>query len=180
MSEKEKNQNIFNLWSMLIHIMNVAFTIFSVLISSHFLGTSDLFTPLFFTLITRFFIIMVVWIDIGISYDFSTKPRKLSTLEKAQRMINMGEYKRQLIEDKEELKRRKGISKELKYIERAIVLDAKRGYRETTYNLPVKYCEKDVELYLQNHGFKAEIERTSGYVYRTADLHFCYPLHIEW
>ena len=90
MSEKERNLNIFNLWSMLIHIMNVAFTIFSIIILSRFLGASDLFTPLFFTFITRFLIVMVVWIDIGISYDFSTKPKKLSTLEKAQRVINKG------------------------------------------------------------------------------------------
>ena len=101
MLEKERNLSIFNLWSMVVHIMNVAFTIFSILISSRFLGTSDLFTPLFFILITRFFVIMVVWIDIGISYDFSTKPRKISTLEKAQRVINKGEYKKQLKEDKE-------------------------------------------------------------------------------
>lgn len=178
MSEKERNQNIFNLWSMLIHIMNIAFTIFSVLISSHFLGASDLFTPLFFILITRFFIIMVVWLDIGISYDFSTKPRKLSTLEKAQREINKGEYKKQLKEDKEELRRRKGISKELKYIERAIVLDAKDGYRETSYNIPVDYCVKDVELYLQNHGFQAEIDYHEHT--HNSNLQYCHVLHIEW
>ena len=178
MSEKERNLNIFNLWSMLIHIMNVAFTIFSIIILSRFLGTSDLFTPLFFTFITRFLIVMVVWIDIGISYDFSTKPKKLSTLEKAQRVINKGEYKKQLKEDKEELKRRKGISKELKYIEHAIVLDAKEGSRETTYDLPIEYCEKDVELYLQNHGFNAEIKK--GILIYDSMLRPCYPLHINW
>lgn len=178
MSEKERNLNIFNLWSMLIHIMNVAFTIFSIIILSRFLGASDLFTPLFFTFITRFLIVMVVWIDIGISYDFSTKPKKLSTLEKAQRVINKGEYKKQLKEDKEELKRRKGISKELKYIEHAIVLDAKEGSRETTYDLPIEYCEKDVELYLQNHGFNAEIKK--GILIYDSMLRPCYPLHINW
>lgn len=178
--EKIKNELIFELWSVLLHIMNFVFTYRGILTLSRFLENSDLLTPLGYILIFRFFVVLVFWIMICNDYDFSTKPKKLSTLEKAQRMINMGEYKRQLMEDKEELKRRKGISRELKYIERAIVLEAKRGYRETTYNLPVEYCEKDVELYLQNHGFKAEIERTSGYVYRTADLHFCYPLHIEW
>ena len=178
MSEKERNLNIFNLWSMLIHIMNIAFTIFSIIILSRFLVASDLFDPLFFTLITRFFIVMVVWIDIGISYDFSTKPKKLSTLEKAQRAINKGEYKKQLKEDKEELKRRKGISKELKYIEHAIVLDAKEGSRETTYDLPIEYCEKDVELYLQNHGFNAEIKK--GILIYDSMLRPCYPLYIKW
>lgn len=160
--------------------MNIAFTIFSIIILSRFLGASDLFDPLFFTFIVRFFVVMVVWIDIGISYDFSTKPKKLSTFEKAQRVINKGEYKKQLKEDKEELKRRKGISRELKYIEHNIITSAKNGYRETTYALPVEYCEKDVELYLQNHGFKAEIDKGSGYIYRITDLHYCYPLRIEW
>jgi len=178
MSEKERNLNIFNLWSMIIHIMNIAFTIFSILMLSRLLGTSDLFTPLFFIFITRFFVIMVVWIDIGISYDFSTKPRKLSTLEKAQRVINKGEYKKQLKEDKEELRRRKGISKELKYIERVIVLDAKCGHRETTYDLPIEYCVKDVELYLQNHGFNAEIKK--GILIYNSMLRPCYPLYINW
>lgn len=178
MSEKERNLNIFNLWSMVVHIMNVAFTIFNILISSRFLGTSDLFTPLFFILITRFFVIMVVWIDIGISYDFSTKPRKISTLEKAQRVINKGEYKKQLKEDKEELRRRKGISRELKYIERAIILQAKMGFRETSYNLPVDYCVKDVELYLQNHGFEAEIDYNEHT--HNCNLDYCHPLHIKW
>lgn len=176
MSEKEKNELIFTLWSVLIHIMNVVFTVFCVSMLS-IIENSELLTHI---LLFRFFVVMVLWIMVKNDYDFSTKPRKLSTLEKAQRMINMGEYKRQLTEDKAELKRRKEISRELKYIERAIVLDAKNGYRETSYNLPVEYCEKDVELYLQNHGFKAEIDRNNGYVYRTADLHFCYPLHIEW
>lgn len=178
MSEKERNLSIFNLWSMVVHIMNVAFTIFSILISSHFLGASDLFTPLFFILITRFFVTMVVWIDISITHDFSTKPRKLSTLEKAQRVINKGEYKKQLKEDKEELIRRKEISKELKHIERAIVLQAKMGFRETSYNLPADYCVKDVELYLQNQGFEAEIdynEHTHNCI-----LEHCHPLHIKW
>lgn len=179
MSEKEKNELIFTLWSVLIHIMNVVFTVFCVSMLS-IIENSELLTPLGYILLFRFFVVMVLWIMVKNDYDFSTKPRKLSTLEKAQRMINMGEYKRQLTEDKAELKRRKEISRELKYIERAIVLDAKNGYRETSYNLPVEYCEKDVELYLQNHGFKAEIDRNNGYVYRTADLHFCYPLHIEW
>lgn len=180
MTEKERNEFIFELWSILIHIINLVFTFYSVLMLSRFLENSDLLTPLGYILIFRFIVVLAVWSMICHDYDFSTKPRKLSALEKAQRMINMGEYKRQLAEDKAELKRRKKISRELKYIERAIVLDAKNGYRETSYNLPVEYCEKDVELYLQNHGFKAEIDRNSGYVYRTADLHFCYPLHIEW
>lgn len=178
MSEKEKNQNIFNLWGMLIHIMNVAFTIFNIIILSRFADTSDLCTPLFFALITRFFVVMVVWIDVSISYDFSTRPRKISTLEKAQRAINKGEYKKQLKEDKEELRRRKGISKELKYIERAIVLQAKMGFRETSYNLPADYCVKDVELYLQNHGFEAEIDYNEHT--HNCNLDYCHPLHIKW
>lgn len=180
MSEKEKNELIFKSWSTLLHIANLGFTFLGFKMIECFLENADLIVPLIWLLLIRFFVVMVLWIDVHISYDFSTKPRKLSTLEKAQRMINIGEYKRQLTEDKAELKRRKEISRELKYIERAIVLDAKKGYRETSYNLPVEYCEKDVELYLQNHGFKAEIDRNNGYVYRTADLHFCYPLHIEW
>ena len=178
--EKIKNELIFELWSALIHIMNFVFTIRGILTLSRFVENSDLLTPLSFVLIFRFFVVLVFWIMVCNDYDFSTKPQKLSTLEKAQREINKGEYKKQLKEDKEELRRRKGISKELKYIERAIVLQAKMGFRETSYHLPVEYCVKDVELYLQNHGFKAEINKTSGYVYRTADLHYCYPLHIEW
>lgn len=180
MSEKEKNEFIFKSWSTLLHIANIGFTFLGFKMIECFLENADLIVPLIWLLLIRFFVVMVLWIDVHISYDFSTKPRKLSTLEKAQRMINTGEYKRQLTEDKAELKRRKEISRELKYIERAIVLDAKKGYRETSYNLPVEYCEKDVELYLQNHGFKAEIDRNNGYVYRGTDLHFCYPLHIEW
>lgn len=180
MSEKERNKLIFNLWSVLIHIMNLVFTIFSTLMLSHFLDTSDWFTPLFCIIVARFWIIVAVWWDVCTTGDFSTRPRKLSTLEKAQKVINKGEYKKQLKEDKEELKRRKGISKELKYIEHDIIISAKNGYRETTYALPTEYCEKDVELYLQNHGFKAEIDKDSGYIYRITDLHYCYPLHIEW
>lgn len=180
MSEKEKNKLIFEMWYGLIHIINLAFVVFNILMLNRFLESSDLFDPLFFISIVRFFVVMVVWIDIGITGDFSAKPRKLSTLEKAQRAINKGEYKKQLKEDKEELRRRKGISRELKYIEHNIVTSAKNGYRETTYTLPVEYCEKDVELYLQNHGFKAEIDKDSGYVYRITDLHYCYPLRIEW
>lgn len=180
MSEKEKNELIFNLWGVLLHIINFVFTYYSVLMLSRFLENSDLLTPLGYLFVVRYLVVTVLWLMICNDYDFSTKPKKLSTLEKAQRVINRGEYKKQLKKDKEELKRRKEISRELKYIERAIVLDAKNGYRETSYNLPVEYCEKDVELYLQNHGFKAEIDRNNGYVYRAADLRFCYPLYIEW
>ena len=180
MSEKERNELIFKSWSTLLHIANLGFTFLGFKMIECFLENADLIVPLIWLLLIRFFVVMVLWIDVHISYDFSTKPRKLSTLEKAQRAINKGEYKKQLKEDKEELKRRKGISRELKYIEHDIVTSAKNGYRETSYHLPVEYCVKDVELYLQNHGFKAKIDRNNGYVYRTADLHFCYPLHIEW
>lgn len=178
MSERNKNNLIFALWSTLLQIMNFVFTVFCISMLSSIIENSELLTPLGYIFIFRFLVVFAFWGMIWNDYDFSTKPRKLSALEKAQRMINRGEYKRQLIEDKAELKRRKGISRELKYIEHAIVLDAKNGYRETTYNIPVKYCEKDVELYLQNHGFQAEIdydEYTHNY-----NLDCCHPLHIEW
>ncbi len=138
MSERNKNDLIFTLWSALLQIMNFVFTVFCISMLS-IIENSELITPLGYILLFRFFVVLVFWIMICNDYDFSTKPRKLSTLEKAQRMINRGEYKRQLNEDKQELKRRKGISRELKYIERAIVIDAKNGYRETSYHLPVEY-----------------------------------------
>lgn len=176
---KKENQTIFKLWYALIHIINFAFVVFNVSMLSRFLGSSDLFTPLFFISITRFLVVLTVWIDISISgYDFSTKPKKLSTLEKAQRAINKGEYKKQLKEDKEELRRRKGISRELKYIEHEIVVNAKNGFHETAYDLPIQYCVKDVELYLQNHGFDAEIKK--GILTYDSMLRPCYPLYIEW
>ncbi|MBP5773801.1 MAG: hypothetical protein J6W35_06995 [Eubacterium sp.] len=178
MAEKERNEFIFELWSVLIHIINLVFTFYSVLMLSRFLENSDLLTPLGYILIVRFMVVLAVWSMICHDYDFSTKPKKLSTLEKAQREINKGEYKKQLKEDKEELKRRKGISKVLKYIEHEIVVDAKKGYREITYDLPIEYCVKDVELYLQNHGFDAEIKK--GILTYDSMLHPCYPLHIEW
>ena len=176
---KKENQTIFKLWYTLIHIINFAFVVFNVSMLSRFLGSSDLFTPLFFISITRFLVVLVVWIDISIcGYDFSTKPKKLSTLEKAQREINKGEYKKQLKEDKKELRRRKSISRELKYIEHAIVVDAKNGYRETEYYLPINYCVKDVELYFQNHGFKAKIDDSQ--ITYNYELRPCFSLYIEW
>lgn len=174
MTEKEKNQLIFNLWSLLLHIMNFVFTGLGASLLPQ-IENSD---PLAYILIVRFSIVMLLWLMICNNYDFSTKPKKLSTLEKAQRAINKGEYKKQLKEDKEELKRRKEISKELKCIEHTIVLDAKKGYREITYDLPIQYCVKDVELYLQNHGFDAEIK--IGILSYDSMLRPCYPLHIEW
>ena len=176
--EKIKNELIFELWSALIHIMNFVFTIRGILTLSRFVENSDLLTPLGFVLIFRFFVVLVFWIMICHDYDFSTKPQKLSTLEKAQRAINKGEYKKQLKEDKEELKRRKGISRELKYIEQTIVSKAKGGYREIAYDLPIEYCVKDVELYLQNHGFNAEIKK--GILIYDSMLRPCYPLYIDW
>lgn len=178
MAEKERNEFIFELWSILIHIINLVFTFYSVLMLSRFLENSDLLTPLGYILIVRFMVVLAVWSMICHDYDFSTKPKKLSTLEKAQRAINKGEYKRQLKEDKEELRRRKGISKTLKYIEQAIVSEAKCGSREFTFDLPIQYCVKDVELYLQNHGFKAEIKR--GILTYDSMLRPYYPLYIEW
>lgn len=178
MTEKEKNQLIFNLWSVLLHIMNYVFTFYSVSMLSRFLENSDLRIILDYILIVRFLVVTVLWIDTCLHGDFSTKPKKLSALEKAQRVINKGEYKKQLKEDKEELKRRKGISRELKCIELTIVLDAKKGYRKITYNLPIQYCVKDVELYLQNHGFDAKIKK--GILTYDSMLRPCYPLYIEW
>lgn len=178
MSEKEKNQLIFKLWSVLIHVVNFVFTFYAVSTLSHLLENSDWLTPVISLLVIRYLVVTVLWVDTCLHGDFSTKPKKLSTLEKAQRVINGGEYKKQLKEDKEELKRRKGISKELKYIEHAIVLDAKNGSREVAYDLPIQYCVKDVELYLQNHGFKAEIKK--GRLTYDSMLRPCYPLYIEW
>lgn len=178
MSERNKNELIFTLWSVLLQIMNFVFTVFCISMLNIIMENSELITPLDYIFLFRFFVVLVFWMMVQNDYDFSTKPRKLSTLEKAQRMINMGEYKRQLIEDKAELRRRKGISRELKYIERAIVLDAKNGYRETSYNIPVKYCEKDVELYLQNHGFQAKIDYDEHT--HNSNLDWCHVLHIEW
>ena len=57
-------------------------------------------------------------------------------------------------------------------------MDAKEGSRETTYDLPIEYCEKDVELYLQNHGFNAEIKK--GILIYNSMLRPCYPLYIKW
>lgn len=178
MTEKGKNELIFNLWGVLLHIINFVFTYYSVLTLSRFLENSDLLTPLGYMFVVRYLVVTVLWLMICNDYDFSTKPKKLSTLEKAQRAINKGEYKKQLKEDKEELKRRKGISRELKYIEQAIVVDAKNGSREIAYDLPIQYCVKDVELYLQNHGFNAEIKR--GILTYDSMLRPCYPLYIEW
>lgn len=178
MAEKEKNELIFNLWGVLLHIINFVFTYYSVLMLSRFLENSDLLTPLGYLFVVRYLVVTVLWLMICNDYDFSTKPKKLSTLEKAQREINRGEYKKQLKEDKEELRRRKGISKTLKYIEQAIVSEAKHGSREFTFDLPIQYCVKDVELYLQNHGFDAEIKR--GILTYDSMLCPCYPLHIEW
>lgn len=178
MAEKERNKFIFDLWSALILIMNFVFTLCGCPVLFHFVENEAFRTPLAYIFLVRFAIVMVFWIMICNDYDFSTKPRKLSTLEKAKRVINQGEYKKQLKEDKEELKRRKGISRELKYIEKAIVLDAKNGSRETEYYLPVDYCIKDVELYLQNHGFKAEIDYHKRVI--NSALWYCHPLYIEW
>lgn len=178
MAEKKKNELIFNLWGVLIHVVNYVFTFYTVSTLSRLLENSDWLTPIISLLVIRYLVVTVLWIDTCLHGDFSTKPKKLSTLEKAQRAINKGEYKKQLKEDKEELRRRKGISRELKYIEHAIVVDAKNGYRETIYNIPINYCVKDVELYLQNHGFKAKID-DSQIIYNY-NLCPCYPLYIEW
>lgn len=177
MSEKRRNELTFTLWGVLIHIANFIFTGLGISMLTY-LKNSDLVTPLGYLLVFRGLVVFIFWCMIWTDYDFSTKPRKLSALEKAQREINRGEYKKQLKEDKKELERRKGISRELKYIERAIVSDAKCGSRVTYYNIPVDYCEKDVELYLQNHGFQAEIDYNEHT--HNSNLQYCHVLRIEW
>jgi len=159
-------------------IFNLFFTAITAVIAGNMELTDNMQDLAAFIIFARLVTTHFVFIWL-FQFDYeAVKPRKLTTLEKAQRVINKGEYKKQLKKDKEELKRRKEISKTLKYIEQAIIAEAKHGNREFTFDLPIDYCVKDVELYLQNHGFKAKIDNSE----KTLDgmLNFCHPLYIKW